>query len=499
METASKNNIKVLVVIFAALLIMTNAANYFLVSSGTLGAFGGSETEAEEPTRVIRYDPDRYVYDAETALIWETIDVLTKKHYSPVDLPVLVEGAVRGMLQSVGDPYAQFYSPEDLEEFILDTRGTYGGIGVRIIEVEPYVVVFETMPGTPAERSNLNPGDRIIAADGHDLIGEGVTRAVEILRGPENTSVEVEIVRPGSDEPIKVMVDREEIVVPTVASEMLSDGLGYISLNGFDSNTAAEFGRRLSSLEQQGLEKGLILDLRNNHGGLVDQAIEVAEHLVPEGEIASVIGGEGEVLRTYYSRAVGKTYPIVVLINEESASASELLAGALQDSGAALLVGKTTFGKASVQNLEYLPGNYGLLITVARYFTPSGHDIHEHGISPDFEVEMSEALRYYRYFFPGRLERGSYGPEVEMLQVMLNQIGYEVEDSGYFDQLTADALAEFQEANDLRATGEFDDRTWLVLRVALDEALWCDDEQLNYAIELIGKPGLFTITGGNNQ
>jgi len=170
----------------------------------------------------------------------------------------------------------------------------------------------------------------------------------------------------------------------------------------------------------------------------------------------------------------------------------------MQDRGAALLVGKTTFGKASVQQLEYISDNSAILLTIAKYFTPSGHDIDKHGIKPDFEVDMPEVLRYYRYFHPGRLETGSYGVEVEMLQMMLEQIGYNIEVTGYFDVQTTISLSTFQTAAGLEGTGEFDDRTWVVLRDALDQASRDQDEQLNYALELIKKPGLKTVLEGNN-
>lgn len=251
-------------------------------------------------------------------------------------------------------------------------------------------------------------------------------------------------------------------------------------------------------MEQSSLGKGLILDLRNNPGGLVDQAVEVAKLLVPEGEIVRLVGRDDDVKTIYNSSAARKPYPIVVLINEESASASELLAGALQDRDAAILVGKKTYGKASVQQLDYLSDGNALMITVANYFTPSGHNIDKYGIEPDFEVDMPEVLRYYRYFHPNRLERGDYGPEVEMLQHMLAQIGYMIEITGYFDAQTSRVLSDFQGFSGLAQSGEFDDATWVELREALDTAAREQDEQLNHAVELLRKPGLGNIIGGND-
>jgi carboxyl-terminal processing protease len=489
MENNNRKNIFIWALVVLALIIITNLATYHYSRNA-------AEGENDNSTTIIRYEPTRSDIDPDTVIIFEALDSILNNYYTPVEKEVLIEGAVLGIIQSLDDPLVRYYDAEDLEEFLMETRGSYGGIGVRIIESNQSIVVFDVFPGTPAERSGLSPGDRIIKADGVELTGQGLMIAVEHLRGPSDTTVELEIRRPGADEPIVINVSREEIQVTTVFSEMLDDGLGYIQISSFDSNTAREFTEQFRAMEQRGLSTGLILDLRNNPGGLVDQAVEIGKLLVPEGEIVRLVGRDDDVKTIYNSSAARKPYPIVVLINEESASASELLAGALQDRGAGMLVGKTSYGKASVQQLVYLPGDNAILLTMARYLTPSGHDIDKHGIEPDFTVEMPEVLRYYRYFHPGRLEEGSYGPDVEILQMILEQIGIRVEVSGYFDDQTARALSEFQIYANLRPSGEFDDQTWIELREALDIAARDQDAQLNYAIELINKPGLWTITGG---
>ncbi len=481
---------KVLMIGLLALL-GTNLVTYYL-------AAGRAGQLAQDGPTVIKYEPVRRDSDAELMVIEEALQTITEYYFSPVERNDLVEGALRGIVESIGDPQVRFLNPGELEEFMTDTQGSYSGIGVRIVETDGRIVVFEVFPGSPAQGSGINSGDFLIEADGYELTGQGVSRAAELLRGPSHVPVEILVKRPGADKPIKVTVNRAEITVATVFSEMLDDGLGYMRISSFDSNTAGEFIAQFREMERHGLGVGLILDLRNNPGGLVDQAVEIAKLLVPEGEIVRLVSRDGVVRNTYYSSAAKKPYPIVVLINEDSASSSELLAGALQDSNAALLVGKTTYGKASVQQLATLTDGSGILLSIARYFTPSGHDIHEHGIIPDFEVEMPDILRYYRYFFPGRLEQGDFGSEVEMLQLMLEQIGFPVEASGYFDLSTSIALTNFQIASGLPANGIFDDMTWVELREALDLAARDNDEQLIYAMELIRKPGLWTISGGHN-
>ncbi len=492
MEKSNKTKTIIILVAFLLLLIGSNLANYFFFGSRV------EPTAEEELTKIIRYEP-RITNDTDrpdAALLWDAIESLTDNYFYPVDTDDLIEGAVRGMIEHIGDPHVRFYDPEGLEEFMSETTGSYAGIGVRVIEANEYIVVFETFSDSPADISGLTPGDRILEADGFELTGQGLNRAVELLRGPSDTTVEVVIKRPGADEPIKLNVGRAQIQVTTVFSEMIDAGLGYIRISSFDSNTHNEFKEHLNEMEQGGLSTGLILDLRNNPGGLVEPAVEIGKKLVPEGEIVRLVGRDGEVERIYYSSAVKRPYPIVVLINEDSASASELLAGALQDSNAAALVGQKTYGKASVQQLDFLEGGNAILLTVAKYFTPSGHDIDKHGIKPDFEVDIPEILSYYRYFHPGSLEEGDYGPDVEMLQLMLEQLGLRVEVTGYFDGQTSWALRRFQESAGLAPSGEFDDKTWVKLREALDIASRENDKQLNYAVEAIRKPGLLNVIGG---
>ncbi len=215
--------------------------------------------------------------------------------------------------------------------------------------------------------------------------------------------------------------------------------------------------------------------------------------LVPEGEITRLVDRYEQVKDIHYSHAQPKPYRIVVLVNEESASASEIVAGALQDRGAALLVGTRTFGKATVQHLERLSGGNALRLTVAKYLTPSGRDLHGQGLEPDVEVNLSPALKYYRYFIPGRLSQGGYGEGVRLLQQILQELGDDsVNASGYFDGATAGALRRFQRSASIPATGIFDDLTWIHLRENLDRVARERDPQLRAAVELLFSPELWT-------
>ena len=434
--------------------------------------------------------------DQEWNIFIEVLERLQKNYLYPLDLPQVVRGAVRGAVEAVGDPRSGFYDEQELKNFLIQTTGSFGGIGVRIVEVDEEIVVFETIPGSPAAAAGVFPGDRILRAGKQDLTGLGVERAAEILRGKKGSGVTLSIKRPGREKELSLALERDEIKVETVFSRRQEPGLGYIQITNFDSHTGESFTRQLRRLEKKGLHKGLILDMRDNPGGLVEEAVKVAKLIVPEGEITRLVGRGEEVRDIHYSSASGKDYPIAVLVNEESASAAEILAGALQDSGAAQLVGVKTYGKATVQHLEHLSGGNALLLTVARYLTPLGKDIDGKGLSPDVKVKMPEQLKYYRYFLPGRLGLGDYGPDVKMLQQMLAELGYKVGSEGYFDKATARALGEFQTQRGLKATGEFDDKTWVYLREDFEKIARERDPQLHRAVKVIKEAERWTDSGG---
>lgn len=428
----------------------------------------------------------------------EVLERLQSGFLYPLDLPEVVRGAVRGVVESLGDPRTGFYDEQELENFLIQTTGSFGGIGVRIVEVDNEIVVFETIPGSPASAAGVFPGDRICRAGGHDLTGAGVERAAEILRGEKGSSVTLSLKRPGREDELALVLERDEIKMETVFSRWEEAGLGYIQISSFDSRTGGSFAEQLLLLESEGLRKGLILDLRDNPGGLVEEAVKVAKLIVPEGEITRLVGRGGKVRDIHYSNAPEKDYPILVLVNEESASAAEILAGALQESGA-LLVGAKTYGKATVQHLERLSGGSALLLTVARYLTPSGKDIDGKGLEPDLTVEMPALMKYYRYFLPGRLSRDDCGAEVKLLQEMLAELGYPCGAEGCLDKATAAALSSFQTAAGLEPSGEFDDLTWVHLREAFEKIARHRDPQLLRAIELIREPGERALLEGKDN
>ena len=320
-------------------------------------------------------------------LFSDVIEIIDENYVDPVDTKELIEKAVQGMVHSL-DPHSSLLPPEALEELQIDTKGEFTGIGISITIRNGFVTVISPIEGTPAYKAGIKAGDIIIKVDGEptrDLPG-----AVKKIRGPKGTTVVVTIIRKGSSEPIDFKLIRDIIPVESVKSLVLKPGYGYVWITHFRDNTTQDLNTALETLEAGDVPlKGLVLDLRDNPGGLLPQSIEVSDIFLEKGKILSIKGRLKRHTKIYNAHAdkVKRSYPIVTLINGGSASASEIVAGALQDNKRALILGTTSFGKGSVQTVETLRDGYGLKLTIARYYTPSGRSIQARGIEPDIVVK----------------------------------------------------------------------------------------------------------------
>lgn len=311
----------------------------------------------------------------------------------------LVYGALKGLMNTL-DPHSEFLEPRKYDDFRDDTEGVYGGVGMEILPSTngEYLTVNAAMPDTPASRAGITSGDRITRIEGQDAHGMSTTEAVKLLRGTPGSEVTVTILRPSTNEEKDYTLKREVIKVDTVkdlkGGEDFTIGeghIGYVRVIQFGERTTTELEAAIKKLESQGLE-GLVLDLRDNPGGLLDQAAKVCSlFLPPKTLVVSTEGRDPSERREYRVPARGKHYemPMVVLINEGSASASEIVAGCLQDLKRAIIVGEKSFGKGSVQSIIELQDGAALRLTTAKYYTPSHKVIHEHGITPDIEVPQS--------------------------------------------------------------------------------------------------------------
>jgi len=320
-------------------------------------------------------------------LFSDVIGLVENNYVDPVDSKELIEKAIEGMVHSL-DPHSSLLSPDDFKELQIDTQGEFTGIGVSITMKDGFVTVISPIEGTPAYEAGIKAGDRIIKVDGKTT-GD-LREAVKMIRGPKGTDVVVTIAREDVKKPIDFKIVRDIIPVESVKAIVLKPGYGYVWITNFRDNTTDDLVSELEKLESAKIPlKGLILDLRDNPGGLLNQAIEVSDLFIEKGTILSIKGRKEKNTQIYKAtpNKVKRNYPIVLLINGGSASASEIVAGALQDQKRALILGTTSFGKGSVQSVEKLRDGYGLKLTIARYYTPSGRSIQAKGIQPDIIVK----------------------------------------------------------------------------------------------------------------
>lgn len=320
---------------------------------------------------------------------WEAWNLVHTSYFDlPIDDAALTKGAIDGMLAVLEDPYTRYLPPADQQAAEENMAGEIQGIGVLVEFVEGNITVVSPFEGSPAEAAGIEARDILRKADGVDLTGMDLSEAAELVRGPAGTTVLLTIERDG--EQFEVEVERDVIKIPSVRGEILDEGLAYVRLSRFGDNTAAELELILTDLLAEN-PSGLILDLRGNPGGALDTVIDVADLFLDEGVVMIERFGSGRE-RVFESKADGlaTTIPIVVLIDEGSASASEVLAGALRDRGRALLMGQTSFGKGTVQTWHALSNTGGVRITTARWLTPEGTWVNEVGLTPDIEVLLPE-------------------------------------------------------------------------------------------------------------
>lgn len=323
--------------------------------------------------RQVRYIIESYQVDADK---------------NPVEEDDLLHGAAKGMVEAWKDPYTRFVAPKQLKDEEIELEGRYGGLGMYIGDRDGQILVISPMEDSPAERAGLKPKDQIVKVDDEVVIGWTSDRVVQKLRGEPDTKVTVWVRREGEDELLSFEITREIIKLKSVRYEMLSDDIGYVKLTQFKHSTSDEARSALRDLIRQGM-RALILDLRNNGGGLLDASVKIVSMFVRNGLVVETKGRSERANEKY---SVDKSQyltsaPMVVLINGGSASASEIVAGALNDRGRAKLIGEKSFGKGSVQTLFPLTDGSGVYVTIARYYTPSGRVIDHVGLSPDIEVK----------------------------------------------------------------------------------------------------------------
>lgn len=328
-------------------------------------------------------------YSSYMTRIEDALKMIKSKYIEDVDTEKLVDGAVAGIAEATGDPYTRYMDEEEYEEMLNSGTETYGGLGVHItydIDTQG-IVILGIMPNTPAEEADLKIGDIILSVDGTVVNSKTYYECVDKLKGEPNT--EVKLILKRDNEAIEKTVKREEILPNNVESQIMNDDIGYIRIWSFDNNVYKQFKTEYDKLKSKNIQ-GLIIDVRNNPGGLVSDTISILKEMLPKCDIVKLVYND-ESERVY--KCDGKNHiniPVAVLVNSKSASASEILASAIKDSGVGVLVGTKTYGKGIVQEIQSLDGKGALSITVAKYYTASGTQIHKNGIEPDIYVNVPE-------------------------------------------------------------------------------------------------------------
>jgi carboxyl-terminal processing protease len=321
-----------------------------------------------------------------TFQFFRVLEMVKSQYVEPVSTDTLVAGAINGMVKSLKDPHSVYMDAKVYNQFMSETEGYYGGVGMVLGVKDKKLLVVSPIDGTPAQKAGIKSGDQIVKIDGEDTKDMSVEEAANKIRGPEGTKIVLSILRSGEAEKDYTLI-RSNIKIQTVYSKMLPDHIGYIRISMFSENTGKDFATQYQELEKQGM-KAVILDLRDNPGGLLDESVKIARYFVPKGPVVSVVTRDGQK-EVHYSDLAAVKYPLAVLVNGGSASAAEILSGAIQDTGAGVLIGTKTYGKGSVQTLKPLGDGSAIKLTIAKYFTPKGRSIDGIGIEPNIKVEMT--------------------------------------------------------------------------------------------------------------
>ena len=321
-------------------------------------------------------------------LFSEVLEKIENEYVEEVDQVEAMDSAIHGILQSL-DPYSAYMSPEIFKESQTETSGKFGGLGIEVTMESGVVKVISPIDDTPAAKAGVKAGDYIVRINGEQVQGKSLLEAVDLMRGEVGTSIEITIRRKGLKKAKKIKIVREIIQMKSVSARLIDDEVGYLRLSAFNENSSDQLKKEIKKLEKNKKTTGYILDLRNNPGGLLTQAIEISDFFLDDGEIVSTKGRKNRENRKFFAKKGDKINgkPLIVLINGGSASASEIVAGALQDQKRAVLLGINTFGKGSVQSIIPLRNRGAIRLTVSKYYLPSGKSISEVGVSPDIMIE----------------------------------------------------------------------------------------------------------------
>lgn len=416
------------------------------------------------------------------------INIIQTYYYKDVNVSDLVDGAIKGMFGAL-DQHSTYFTPNEYKEFTNDITGEFAGIGIYIEKKDDYIKVVSPIKGTPGDRAGILPGDLIIYADGKELKGMSTEQAAAIMKGEPGTKVRIGIQREGVADIIYMDITRETIKINPVEYKILPDNIGFVKITQFNGNVMPNLTKAINEFKAKNVQ-GIIIDVRNNPGGLLDEVVKVCQQLIPKGPIVS-IDYKNQPKETYSSTLAKAPFKIVMLVNEGSASASEIMAAAVKESGAGKLVGTKTYGKGTVQSVLALTDGSGMKITIAKYLTPKGFALDGVGIMPDFEVQNT-SVDASKEFAPltgqKSLKLKSVSLEVLGMQQRLNALGYKVGAlDGVFGKGTLTAVRTFQSDNKLKVDGSMDADDIKLLNSKFASLTSSKDAQLDRAIAELKK------------
>jgi carboxyl-terminal processing protease len=374
----------------AAALIITNGLTFYGTSKLSLVLPNGKAIGGEQYNDIAKFEK-----------MFMVRNQLYKYYDGKIDDNVLVEGAIKGMTSALQDPYTVFMNKKEFDAFNTQTEGTYTGLGIQVGVKDNKIVVISPFDESPAKKAGILAGDVIEKVNGTDVTGQDLEKAVGMMKGEKGTPVSLTLSREGKGN-FDIKVNREKIEMVTVTGEMLENNIGYIKISMFDENTAKNFNKKLKELQGKGM-KGLVLDLRGNPGGLLNECVDVVSNFLPKGKtIVSTIDKYKNEKKYDSKGGSALNLPMVVLTDEGTASASEIVSGAVRDYKRGTLIGKKTFGKGVVQTILDTGDGTALKVTISKYYTPNGENIHGTGIKPDIDVELpkSVAEKYERSLDP---------------------------------------------------------------------------------------------------
>lgn len=414
------------------------------------------------------------------------VNIIKAYFYKDVDSDSLLVGALKGMFSTL-DKHSEYFTKDEFKEFFSSVSGEFGGIGI-VVEKKTHITVVSPLEGTPGERLGFRTGDEIIFVDDTDISEFSLEAAVKLMRGEPGTNVRLGVKRKGVAEIMYIDVVRELIKINPIKYEVKEDNIGYIKISQFNGNVYSKMKDALKEMETKKVQ-GIVIDLRNNPGGLLDEVVEICKLLVPKGPIVHIDYKNNR--ETYRSTLEKAPYKLVVLVNGGSASASEIMAGAVKDSGAGIVVGEKTYGKGSVQSILNLIGGAGVKITTAHYLTPSEFALDGIGITPDIEVKPANTAEVLAEYSPIKADRTirthlQVGLDVQGVQQRLIALGYSIKNAdGVYRTETKNAVKKFEEDQKLEIDGIFKPLEQEELLRIFEETLSKQDPQLEKAIQEI--------------